>query len=400
MRAVSVLAAQNWQNDRDMEDLLVKTLRGDADESVRLRAARVLVEAKSLTPRALAACRTIVSRDIPDGFPIERSDVVGAVANEALRKHGVPTSLGAPVPAIPAGVQSDSPAKIAFMPTGTGRSAVSKNRTEGGEESQFNEKNAVSYPALRISQPPAAPCACDAKIVVDAPQPAPSFGAKLFGRFTKRDTPAEVVVNVPAESAAVRQAPKVPVAALGWVTQTGGPATSSSSGSPMPTTQPTSVQPVSQSTAVSPLTMPIQTGPLPSLKEVRVELRKEGLKNMGVAELAASVERTPPPATVTASTAPSEAGFFRRWFGTGREPFAEATPVAAAPPAEGGILRRWFGSGSERANDITPVSATAPAEGGIFRRWFGSNRDNVETPQPFQPVQPQGPATWLPARPQ
>ena len=347
MQAISVLAAQNWQYNRDMEDLLVKTLRGDVNESVRLRAAQAMFGASSLTPRAFAACQAIVSGDLSDGFAMEKSVAVRAVADESLRKHGAAKSpgpravqsLGSPIPVIPAGVPSVSPAKIAFLPTGTGRTAVSTNllKATGAEESQFNEMNAVKYPSLHISQPPA-PCACDANIVAETPQPGESIGSKLLGRFTKRDKASEVVV-VPAQAATVQPAAR-----------TAGPSTPATSSQ-------AAVQAVSQASASSPLTT--STEPILSLQETRVELRKEGLRNLGVAELAATASRTPPPVT-----------------------------VASSLPSEGGMLRRWFGSGPERANEIKPVTATAPSEGGFLQRWIGWNRENVETTQPTPQYQP------------
>ena len=362
MQAISVLAAQNWQNDRDMEDLLLRTLRGDNDEAVRKHVANVMLGARSLTPRAFATCHAIATRNFLDGYPVENSEAVQSVAGEAVRKHGRATSaspqvrLGSPSPTIPAGVPANPSAKIAFMPAGSGQAAASKNvlRADLAEESQFNEKNAITYPALRISQPPA-PCACDGKIVAE-PAPTPSFGSKLFGRFAKREAPAEVVVEAPTQATTIRPTPTPVAAASIPVTQTAGQA-------PISSPAPTPVQPASLAT--SPLTVPIQNGPLPSLAEMRVELRKEGMKNLGIADFAKKVGDTPPP----------------------------VSPTAAAP-SEAGPLRRWFSPGAEKTPEITPVSATAPSEGGFLRRWFGSNRDAVvETPQPFQP---QGPPAWLP----
>ena len=89
IEAIQMLGNHEWQNDPDVQEALVRILRRDPNENVRLVAAQMLTKAKTLTAKSHLALQCVLMGSNRDGGPIEQSGAVKMAVGQAMRNPHV-----------------------------------------------------------------------------------------------------------------------------------------------------------------------------------------------------------------------------------------------------------------------------------------------------------------------
>jgi hypothetical protein len=316
MQAVGILATADWQADSRCEDALVRALRSDPCDSVRVHVASVFTNAKFLTPKAHDALQNSVVGSLRDGFPGERCAAVKWQSGQALQRH--PTSA--------------DPSEITSRQLETARSTgtlaitgtAASGQQGGSEESSPPERPSgivqagVIIPSASLGRPlptdvPIATCNC---ATTDGPvQETKVTNLKSLIKWltpARKTQPQTTIIVVNSTSAPAT----VPIAQSVATVQPAGrlhPVASTSGSSPT-TAIPVALDrglPASEKAAPQPLVITPQDNAV-TLKERRSDLRQMGLQDPTMKMFTEQVGANPPPATSESS------GLFRRLFGASK----------------------------------------------------------------------------------